>query len=197
MQTFVQERSEPKKTTSARGESLRFGHGFEQALNSSVPKTLFPGAVSNLQFNFPHIPITTPRINGRLQAKLEVGTSEDPLEREADEMAREAMQVSTEGVDGVPGPEVTAVPSGSPPATSETPQTEEEEGKPIRRSNRGSGEPEMDRQTEARIGSLKGKGSTLSDSVRGPMERGFGFNFSRVRIHTDSSAAETAQALGA
>lgn len=198
MQTFAQKQSEPENKTSARGESLHFRPGLKPALSeSSVPNSIVPPLVPNLHFNFSRTPITTAMLTGLLQAKLEVGASEDPLEREADEMAHEALQISIEGVDGVPGPEVTAVPSGSAPAAPELPQGEDEEGKPVRRSSRGSGEPEMDRQTEARIASLKGKGSTLSDSVRGPMERGFGFDFSRVRIHHDSAAAETAQALGA
>jgi hypothetical protein len=195
VQTLVQEQSEPNNRTSTHAESLHFEHGFKSALTqSSGPDTIVPPLVSNLQFNFSRIPITAPGVTSRIQAKLEVGASDDPLEREADEMAHEALHVSTEAVDGVPGPEVTAVRSGSAPTGPETRQADEEET--VRRYS-VSDKREMNDQTETRIASLSGKGSTLPDPVRGSMERGFGFDFSRVRIHTEPATAETAQALGA
>ena len=44
---------------------------------------------------------------------------------------------------------------------------------------------------------LRAPGRPLEPSVRGPMEARFGHDFSRVRVHTDSRAAESAQAVGA
>lgn len=134
---------------------------------------------------------------GWLQAKLEVGALEDPLEREADDMAEEAIQGSgsAAAVDGVPLPGVTAVPSGPRPRGLETREEEGEEE--IRAFGREADEPEMSEETEARIASLPGTGAPLPASVRGPMERGFGFDFTGVRIYTEPAAAETAQALGA
>ncbi len=43
----------------------------------------------------------------------------------------------------------------------------------------------------------KGKGSPLSGDAKTEMEQGFGADFSDVKIHTDSEAAEMADALGA
>ena len=49
----------------------------------------------------------------------------------------------------------------------------------------------------AGIKSLRGSGQPLPDSVRGYFEPRFGSDFSRVRIHTDSRAAISAQSLNA
>ncbi|MBV6622390.1 MAG: DUF4157 domain-containing protein [Rivularia sp. (in: Bacteria)] len=50
---------------------------------------------------------------------------------------------------------------------------------------------------ENRLGSSKGGGSPLPDSVRGFMEPRFGADFSNVRVHTDSGAVQMNKELGA
>lgn len=60
-----------------------------------------------------------------------------------------------------------------------------------------SGVPAVTPQIEASIGALRGGGQPLDASVRGFMEPRFGHDFSNVRIHTDSHAAETAQSVSA
>ncbi len=44
---------------------------------------------------------------------------------------------------------------------------------------------------------LRGVGRALDTGVRAPLERGFGTDFGRVRIHTDATAAASADAVGA
>ncbi len=44
---------------------------------------------------------------------------------------------------------------------------------------------------------LRGVGRALDPGVRAPLERGFGTDFARVRIHTDATAAASAAAVGA
>jgi hypothetical protein len=50
---------------------------------------------------------------------------------------------------------------------------------------------------EARISFLKGGGQPLSQSLRAFFEPRFGYDFSQVRVHVDSQAADTALALNA
>jgi hypothetical protein len=50
---------------------------------------------------------------------------------------------------------------------------------------------------EDRINEAKGRGDPLADNVRGPMERGFGADFSDVRVHTDAGADALSESLQA
>lgn len=54
-----------------------------------------------------------------------------------------------------------------------------------------------DPSLEKRLSSSIGRGSPLPESTRSHMENSFGADFSRVRIHTDSSAEEMSKDLGA
>jgi hypothetical protein len=57
--------------------------------------------------------------------------------------------------------------------------------------------PEVNRESESRIGALKGKGRPLPESSRVFFEQRLGHDFSKVRIHADTGAANTARALNA
>ncbi|MBM3235926.1 DUF4157 domain-containing protein [Candidatus Poribacteria bacterium] len=50
---------------------------------------------------------------------------------------------------------------------------------------------------EARINTIRGGGQPLPESVRAFFEPRLGYDFSQVRVHTNSQAAETAQAVNA
>ena len=50
---------------------------------------------------------------------------------------------------------------------------------------------------ETRLNASKGQGTPLPDTTQTEMEGAFGTDFSEVRIHTDSSAVEMSQELGA
>lgn len=52
-------------------------------------------------------------------------------------------------------------------------------------------------ETDARIESVRGRGNPLPDSTRAYFEPRFGQNFSKVRVHTGLSEAETAQEVNA
>ena len=56
-------------------------------------------------------------------------------------------------------------------------------------------EASVDLQT--RLNASKGRGQTLSDDTRSPMESAFGKDFSSVRVHTGSEAVQMNQELGA
>lgn len=57
--------------------------------------------------------------------------------------------------------------------------------------------PKVTPNIESNINSMKGGGQPLSESTRSFFESRFGVDFSKVRVHTDSRAAETAQAINA
>lgn len=74
-------------------------------------------------------------------------------------------------------------------------QPEEEEMLQARLSSSRSAQPQTN--IAARLQSALGQGVPLEDPVRSRMERGFGADFSGVRIHTGSRAEELSQAINA
>ncbi|WP_218141522.1 eCIS core domain-containing protein [Nitrosovibrio tenuis] len=82
------------------------------------------------------------------------------------------------------------------------PEMEDEEEKPIQaKSIQTKAEPadsfDAGEAVESRLNGSKGGGSPLPDSVRGYMEPRFGMDFSHVRVHTGSEAAQLNQDVGA
>jgi LysM repeat protein len=106
---------------------------------------------------------------GRIQAKLAVGRSNDPLEGEADRVAAQVVRMpgGPQPV-GMPGPRWTA-PSG--PAAGDAPPVVHDV--------------------------LRSPGQSLDGSTRAFFEPRFGRDFSQVRVHTDERAARSARAIGA
>lgn len=60
-----------------------------------------------------------------------------------------------------------------------------------------SGISQVSPKFEANINAIRGSGQPLPESARAFFESRFGHNFSQVRIHTDTRAAESAQAMNA
>jgi len=80
----------------------------------------------------------------------------------------------------------------------EGPEEEEEEEEKLLQTKSAGGEvPEVTPRLDSRINALRGGGQPLSQSARDFFEPRFGYDFSRVRVHTDSRAADTACALNA
>jgi hypothetical protein len=101
-----------------------------------------------------------------LQRKLSIGSSNDPLELEADRVADQVMSASGPARVGVAPLSIqrfsghTSGEVGSAPAS-------------------------VDR-------ALASSGRPLEPGLRRDMEQGFGHDFSRVRVHTDRAASESA-----
>jgi hypothetical protein len=111
-----------------------------------------------------------------LQAKLELGSPHDAAEQEADRAADAVMSKTAEvacscGTYRSKGVTVSRLPSGGTPPGGVAP--------PIIHA------------------ALAGSGRPLGAATRAFMEHRFGRDFSRVRIHTDGVAAESARAIGA
>jgi hypothetical protein len=113
-----------------------------------------------------------PRFHSPIQAELRVGAVNDPLEREADRVAQQVLQGSLTG-------SITKCPAGIGDAT----RFEASSARPL-----SVGEQAPDSVHQA----LSSPGKPLDVQTRSFMEPRFGFDFSRVRIHTDGRAAESA-----
>jgi uncharacterized protein DUF4157/lysine-specific metallo-endopeptidase family protein len=145
-----------------------------------------------------------------IQAKLTIGVVNDPLEREADQVADRVMRMPDHAV---------AAPS-STSANGEQVQrkcescAEEEEKQTVRRKCQSCTEEEehgsVARKQVGRAASLDGTAapSIVGDVLRSPgrpldtatrsfFEPRFGYDFGRVRIHSDSQAAASAQSIRA
>lgn len=139
-----------------------------------------------------------------IQRKLVVGPANDPLEHEADRIADQVMRI--------PSPEVS---TAAPPQVSRNcAACDEEEAKTLQpksvqrmcvkceeqeKKDGKGGAPgeEIDGHTAAAIQALRGQGASLPRSERSFFEPRFGQDFSSVRVHTDSRAADLAHSLGA
>ena len=109
--------------------------------------------------------------NTRLQAKLSIGASNDPLEQEADQVADHVLAA------------------------------------PVHSSVNGAA-PRIQRLTRQATGDavnapasvdhvLSGSGRPLDPALQQDMGRRFGHDFSQVRVHTGSTAEQSAQAMNA
>jgi hypothetical protein len=146
----------------------------------------------SLSWDFSKIPVFAPdrpiqhqTPNPFVQPKLVVGEIDDPLEHEADHVAAQVMRMPE------PGLSVTA----GPPQLSRKCADCEEEDK-LRRNPFGpqaaAGEaPEMVHHA------LRSPGRPLDAETRAHFEPRFGHDFSRVRIHSDASAAASARSVDA
>jgi hypothetical protein len=123
---------------------------------------------------------------GRLQTKLVVGTAGDRFEQEADSIADQAVSTSQGGpVVGI-----------SPLRISRKCDACMEEESELRRKPDGFGQAD-ESADELVPGALASPGKALDQSTRHMMESRIGFDFSRVRIHSDPTAAAAADRLSA
>lgn len=121
------------------------------------------------------------------QVLAQQGTSfcgNDPLEHEADSVADQVMRI--------PGPEF-SVPSATARLSREyaTSAGGKSQSEPPRPVPAGSAVPSVVREV------LSTPGQPLDAATREYFEPRFGYDFSRVRLHADSAAAESAEAVNA
>lgn len=152
------------------------------------------------------------------QAKLKVGRPGDIYEKEADRISEQVMSMSEsvaqrqsveeeEPVQAQPlAEQITPIVQRQAEEEEESLQEksllqrqteEEEEEEPLQTKRSGESIPLVSSNMQDRIQSLKGGGQPLSESSRGFFEQRFGRDFRNVRVHTDSSAAQTAKAVQA
>ena len=122
-----------------------------------------------------------PRCAPIIQPKLIIGQPDDKYEQEADRVAEQVMSM--------PEPRLQRQ------AEEEEPEEEEEEL--IQTKQVSIHAPAVTPNLASHIQSLEGGGQPLPRSMRAFFEPRFGYDFSQVRVHTDSHARNTARAINA
>ncbi len=149
----------------------------------------------------------------QLQARLTIGAANDAYEQEADRIASQVMQT---GANQQIQPQEEEALQRSPLAATVTPLVqretapEEEESLQARFVQRETlpeaeeplqaravGAIEATADLESHLAQTQGAGSSLPEATRDFMEPRFGNDFSQVRVHTDSTAVQMSQAIGA
>lgn len=137
-----------------------------------------------------------------IQPKVTVGAPDDSYEREADRVAEQMLHLS--GPDAARGPISSPNQAGDkmrlhaePLAANITPlRSERPEAKESTETGH-RGTPELASELESSARSFRGRGQPLPEPVRTWFAPRFGYDFSRVRVHTDTRARETAHKLNA
>ena len=141
------------------------------ALDCNGGKTQSKQAALGIGFDFTKIPLHAP------QAKLDVGSAADAHEKEADRVADEVISTSKSPY---ASPVLGASSHISPPQLSRAAKSTTRVARPV---NLGS--------------ALQGPEKALEPHTRAFMESRFGYDFSKVRVHTNSAASASAKSLNA
>ncbi|HEX9803803.1 MAG TPA: DUF4157 domain-containing protein [Gammaproteobacteria bacterium] len=141
--------------------------------------------------------------SGAIQAKLSISQPGDPYEREADRVAEKVMRMpepTTPGRLGIPrqahGRRIQRVCSECEEELHRRPMEEEEEDILQARAVPGC-TPEVAPGVEAPVNAGRGGGQPLPEPIRAFFEPRLSYDFSQVRVHTNSAAAESARAVNA
>jgi len=122
------------------------------------------------------------------QPKLNINSPSDDYEKEADATADKVMRMQQ--------PFIQAKPLSITSVQRKCAHCEEEE-KQMQRKEMNGNAATADHNLESYIDNLNGGGQSLPDEVRSFYEPRFGYDFSNVRVHTDSVAAKSAQSINA
>jgi len=148
---------------------------------SPAPRTWPPGPIGNQA----ELRRLSPAPRG-LQPKLEIGAVDDPLEREADEVADKVMRMPD------PAPSLRSPPQVSRKCAA----CEEEEKKKVQRKPADNiAKPE--RTPPSVTKAIAPSGRPLDTANRAFFEPRFGYDLSRVRLHDDVNAARSTHEIGA
>lgn len=126
-----------------------------------------------------------------LQTKLVVNAPGDRYEQEADRVADAVLRM--------PAPEAGHAPIRVQRVRREDglKRQDDDESERIQAKAHQGRAPDVAPEVEAQVDALRGRGRPLPAEVRAYMEPRFGYDFSRVRIHTDGRAAEAARSVHA
>ena len=142
-----------------------------------------PPVAPGPQVDFARIPLMPPPI----QRKATVSAPGDPYEREADEVAYEVMRMAA------PVP-IDPAPTG---VQRNSAACGDQQKTMIRREHVPSVHAGAGLDTGAAVSAAEHGGEPLANALRSYFEPRFGHDFSRVRVHTDSLAAEAARTVEA
>ena len=140
--------------------------------------------------------------SGTLQTKLKIGQQGDKYEQEADRVADAVMQMPEPQVQRQTEQEEEKLQAKTmaeqiTPLVQRQIETEEEEEEIIQTERANRRTPQVGHSLEAQIHHLRGGGQPLSTPTRAFFEPRFSYDFSQVRVHTDSKAVEAAGSVKA
>ena len=143
------------------------------------------------------------RVVSGIQARLRIGQPGDVYEQEADRVADAVMRMPEPGVQRQVEPEEEEkeeeILQTKPLVDQITPvvQRQVEEEEMLQAKSREDATSEVTNGLESQINAIKGGGQPLAESERSFFEPRFGHDFSQVRLHTGTQAAESARAVDA
>ena len=167
-------------------------HAVQRFLQNRTDKTdnlqegSFTGASSRFAHDFSRIPVHH-RSPANVQAKLTVSSSGDIYEQEADRVAEQVMRVPE------PQPQRTCACGGGCPKCQQD-QSDQAQLRTKRVGSSGSPQTAVPYTVQD---ILRSNGQPLDPMTRSYMEPRFGYDFTNVRVHSDSKAATLATALKA
>lgn len=130
--------------------------------------------------NLANIDLTSP-----VQAKLTIGQPGDKYEQEADQVAAQVVKLihapTQESVQRQPLSEA----------------LDKIQMHPLLQRRSTPSEEDASTKLESSISQARGNGQSMSDSIRQPMEKAFGTDFSDVKIHTDAKADMLSRSINA
>jgi hypothetical protein len=136
----------------------------------------------------PSSPAAAFALPGLIQPRLAIGSVDDPLEHEADRVADQVMRM--------PDPQVSQT-STPLQINSKCASCEEEAGSTLQPERAWVSETAGSEAPAILNDVLRSPGQALDPATRAYMEPRFGRDFSRVRIHTDRRAQESAREINA
>ncbi len=169
--------------------------GPSQSISSPVEQILF------LQRTIGNQAIGRLIKSGALQAKLRIGQPHDIYEQEADRMAEQVMHMPESPVSKGTAISklnaITPIRRKCPGCTKVSQSKKEEEEESLLKKEAHSSTPEVKTELESNINAIRGGGMPLPESTRTFYEKRLGNDFSDVKVHTDSRAAEAVRAVNA
>jgi len=141
--------------------------------------------------------------SGTLLAKLKIGQPGNKYEQEVNRVADEVIRMpEPEGQRQVKPEEEEEMLQAKPLVDQITPLVqrqveEEEEEELLQAMSMEDTTSEVSNDLESQINAIKGGGQPLAESERSFFEPRFGYDFSKVRVHTSAQAAESARAVNA
>jgi hypothetical protein len=184
---------EAKSKNSAPKTQRKTDHS--QSMNSSVDRVLY------LQRTIGNQAVGRLIRSEALQTKLKIGPPGDKYEREADRVADQVMRMrdievsaKTNASNSIQG---NSIQLRRPGGNNGTKSGKGEEEETLQKKEASSSTPEVTPKLESSISAVSAGGQPLPESVRAFHEPRFGVDFSQVRMHTGSQAAETVKSINA
>lgn len=140
-------------------------------------------------------------VNGQLlplQAKLEIGAVDDPLEREADEIAEKVMPMPDPAATNLDTSDVSTNSQAEHPTPAGLGALVQRKPVAPQISRFGSGPAKLSMTAPPIVHeALRSPGRVLDNEARAFFEPRFGRDLSHVRVHTDAKAAASARSINA